>query len=624
MEQSLSPRPQWRWFLGYLRPYKGRLAVAIIARMIASAMFLALPAAIERIVDTALSAKSPARLNEMTALLMGAFVVLTLASIVGNYYTGAAGERIVFDLRAQLYQHLQALSLRFFTERRVGELISRMSSDVTLIRATLTNDLTKLLRHTLTIGGALIVMTLLNWRLTAFIALSTPLVALLGVLLTRVSRRGGRAVQDEFAHATVIAEEGFQNIREVKSFVREDYQIDRYVDSLKRTLGAAFRLLRVRSVVSPTVNFLFLANIALIVWFGGHEVVAGRLSRGELVAFLVYVGIIGEMVSDLGWVYSQFQETMGATQRVFQILSTMPDVKDQPGAVELENMDGRITFDDVSFTYDDRQPVLHNVSLDIAPGEILALVGPSGAGKSTIFNLIPRFYDVTGGAIRVDGIDVRAVTQASLREQIGIVPQETLLFGGTIRENILFGRLDASEAEMIDAAKAANAHDFITSLPDGYETLVGERGIRLSGGQRQRVAIARAILKDPRILLLDEATSSLDNESEKLVQEALERLMQGRTTVIIAHRLSTVRVAHRLAVLSAGQIEEIGTHDDLLARGGLYARLYEMQFRAEDLLAENGGAAEDAIRPVLPHPQISSPIKWARGRLARRFSSPVR
>jgi subfamily B ATP-binding cassette protein MsbA len=358
----------------------------------------------------------------------------------------------------------------------------------------------------------------------------------------------------------------------------------------------------VRSVVSPTVNFLFLANIALIVWFGGHEVVAGRLSRGELVAFLVYVGIIGEMVSDLGWVYSQFQETMGATQRVFQILSTTPDVQDQPGAVELENADGRITFDNVSFTYDDRQPVLNNVSLDIAPGEILALVGPSGAGKSTIFNLIPRFYDVTGGAIRVDGIDVRAVTQASLRAQIGIVPQETLLFGGTIRENILFGRLDASEAEMIDAAKAANAHDFIVSLPDGYETLVGERGIRLSGGQRQRVAIARAILKNPRILLLDEATSSLDNESEKLVQEALERLMQGRTTVIIAHRLSTVRVAHRLAVLSGGQIEELGTHDDLMARGGLYARLYEMQFRAEDLLAGNGSAAEDALRPALPHP----------------------
>jgi subfamily B ATP-binding cassette protein MsbA len=283
-------------------------------------------------------------------------------------------------------------------------------------------------------------------------------------------------------------------------------------------------------------------------------------------------------------VYSQFQETLGATQRVFQILGTAPDVQDKPGALPLANVAGRITFENVSFRYEDRQPVLRDMSLDIAPGEILALVGPSGAGKSTIFNLIPRFYDVTGGAIRVDGVDVRDVTQASLRQQIGIVPQETLLFGGTIRENILYGRLDAAEAEMVEAARAANAHDFITALPDGYETVVGERGIRLSGGQRQRVAIARAILKDPRILLLDEATSSLDNESEHLVQEALERLMQGRTTVIIAHRLSTVRVAHRLAVLDNGQIVELGTHDDLLARDGLYKHLYEMQFRADALL----------------------------------------
>jgi subfamily B ATP-binding cassette protein MsbA len=579
---------QWRWVLGYLAPYKKRLALAVFARMIASAMFLVLPAAIEHIVDTALAADSTARLNELTALLLGAFIVLTLASIVGNYYTNSTGERVVFDLRTQLYRHFQSLSLRFFTERRVGELISRMSSDVTVIRQTLTTDLTKLLRHGLTIVGALIVMALLNWRLTAFIMLTTPLVALLGVLLTRFSRRGGVTVQDEFATATVIVEEGFQNIREVKSFVREDYQINRYAEALSRTLRAAFRLVRVRSVVSPTVNFLFLANIALIVWFGGREVVGGRLSRGELVAFLIYVAIVGEMVSELGWVYSQFQETLGATQRVFQILSTAPDVQDRAGALELRDVAGRITFERVSFTYDDRQPVLHDVNLDIAPGEILALVGPSGAGKSTIFNLIPRFYDVTGGAIRIDGIDVRDVRQASLREQIGIVPQETLLFGGTIRENILFGRLDATEAAMIDAARAANAHAFITGLPDGYETIVGERGVRLSGGQRQRVAIARAILKDPRILLLDEATSSLDNESEKLVQEALERLMLGRTTVIIAHRLSTVRGAHRLAVLNDGQIAELGTHDDLMAQNGLYARLYEMQFRTVDLLAANG------------------------------------
>jgi subfamily B ATP-binding cassette protein MsbA len=280
-------------------------------------------------------------------------------------------------------------------------------------------------------------------------------------------------------------------------------------------------------------------------------------------------------------VYAQFQEAIGAMGRVFQLLDTAPDIQDAADALDLGRVEGRIAFENVSFSYDDRQPVLRDIWLDIAPGEILALVGPSGAGKSTVFNLIPRFYDVTAGAVRIDGQDVRSVTQASLRAQIGIVPQETLLFGGAIRENILYGRLDASEEDLFDAARAANAHDFIVGLPDGYETVVGERGIRLSGGQRQRIAIARAILKDPRILLLDEATSSLDNESERLVQEALERLMQGRTTVIIAHRLSTVRVAHRIAVLDGGRIVELGAHDDLLARGGVYARLYAMQFGAE-------------------------------------------
>src|SRR5690606_17000104 len=363
------------------------------------------------------------------------------------------------------------------------------------------------------------------------------------------------------------------------------YEIERYDNAMRRAFRAILRQLRLRAVFGPLIAFLGFGGLSLILWFGGREVLENRLSSGELISFLVYGLTVAGSLGGLVGVYSSFQEALGATKRVFEILDTQPDVTDAPDAKTLGTVEGRITFHDVSFSYDERQEVLHHINLDIAPGEIIALVGPSGAGKSTIFNLIPRFYDPTSGSITIDGVDLRSVTQASLRQQIGIVPQETLLFGGTIRENIRYGRLDATEDEIIAAAKAANAHDFIVSLPDGYETLVGERGIRLSGGQRQRIAIARAILKDPRVLLLDEATSSLDSESEHEVQEALARLMQNRTTVIIAHRLSTVRVAHRIAVLDSGNIIELGSHEELMAKNGLYAKLYEMQFR-EDVLEE--------------------------------------
>lgn len=581
--ESTSARSQWRRLLGYLGPYKGRLIIGLAGRMMASGMFLVLPAVVREVVDTVLANDDMGELNRITLLLAGAMIVLTIGSIIGNYHINYVGERIVVDLRRQLYAHLHTLSVKFFTTRRVGELVSRMSSDVTVMRQLLTENLTRLIRHTLTILAGIAIMIVLNWRLAAFILISTPVVAFMGVVVTRFSRRGSLLVRDELANATVVAEEALHNVREVKSFVREDFEANRYNTTIERAFQAALRLLRVRAVVSPTVSLMLVINMILILWYGGREVINDRLSGGELVAFLVYVTIIGQMFSELSWLYTQLQESLGATQRIFELLDTAPDLQDAPGARALDRVEGRITFDDVSFTYDeDEQPVLEDINLDIAPGEIIALVGPSGAGKSTMFNLIPRFYDVTSGALCIDGLDVRQVTQASLREQIGIVPQETMLFGGTIRENILYGRLGASEDEMIAAAEAANAHSFIARLPHGYETIVGERGIRLSGGQRQRVAIARAILKDPRILLLDEATSSLDNESEMLVQEALERLMQNRTTVIIAHRLSTVRIAHRIAVLDRGRIVELGTHDALMSEGGLYARLYEMQFRLQE------------------------------------------
>jgi len=575
----------WRRLFGYLRPYWKRMAIAILALIGSSALSLVFPAVIGNVVDSVLSARNMQLLDQITIGLLLVFVLRSLTSLVETYNPNYVGERIVIDLGVQLYRHLQTLSLGFFAKRRVGELVSRLSRDATLVRTVLTNNVSTLLQQTLIMVGAIIVMVSINWRLTLFILVLTPLIIGVAAVFGFYMRRISTQIQDELAGSTVVSEEVFQNIREVKSFVREPYEIERYDNAMRRAFRAILRQLRLRAVFGPLIAFLGFGGLSLILWFGGREVLENRLSSGELISFLVYGLTVAGSLGGLVGVYSSFQEALGATKRVFEILDTQPDVTDAPDAKTLGTVEGRITFHDVSFSYDERQEVLHHINLDIAPGEIIALVGPSGAGKSTIFNLIPRFYDPTSGSITIDGVDLRSVTQASLRQQIGIVPQETLLFGGTIRENIRYGRLDATEDEIIAAAKAANAHDFIVSLPDGYETLVGERGIRLSGGQRQRIAIARAILKDPRVLLLDEATSSLDSESEHEVQEALARLMQNRTTVIIAHRLSTVRVAHRIAVLDSGNIIELGSHEELMAKNGLYAKLYEMQFR-EDVLEE--------------------------------------
>ncbi len=575
----------WRRLIGYLGPYKARMALAVLALISSAALSLVFPWVIGQVVNSVLTQRNLDLLNQITIGLLAVFVFRSITSLIENYNLNYIGERIVVDLRQQLYNHLQKLSLGFFVQRRVGELVSRMSSDVTALRSVLTNNVNVLIQQSLTMVGSVALMLALNWRLSLFILVLTPIIiaiaAAFGFWLQRTSTR----IQDELAGATVVSEEVLQNIREVKSFVREDYEIKRYQSAIGRAFDAALRLLRIRSVFGPLIAFLGFGALALILWFGGREVIENRLLVGDLITFLILGGTVAGALGSFIGLYSSVQEAIGSTKRVFQILDTQPDIADAPGARILSVAEGRITFEHVRFSYDERQEVLHNLSLDIAPGEIVALVGPSGAGKSTIFNLIPRFYDPTEGVVRVDGHDLRELTQASLRQQIGIVPQESLLFGGTIKENIRYGKLNATDDELIEAAKAANAHDFIMELPDQYETMVGERGIRLSGGQRQRVAIARAILKNPRILLLDEATSSLDSESEHLVQEALTRLMQNRTTVIIAHRLSTIKVADRIAVLDKGNLIELGTHEELMALDGLYAKLYSMQFR-DELLSE--------------------------------------
>jgi ATP-binding cassette, subfamily B, bacterial MsbA len=569
------------------------MLLAVLALLISSGSGLAFPLVLVRLLDSVTQAKNAGLLNGFALFLVGIFLIQAAFAALQSYLLSYVGERIVLDLRTSLYRQLQRLSLDFYDKRRVGDVVSRLTSDVTQMRALLTTNLTSLLNQVLTLIGAIAIVLTLNAGLTLFIVALLPVLIAVAAIFGGRVQKVSREVQDQLAAATTVAEEGLQGIRVVKSFGREDFETGRYTSAAETTFRASLQMSVFQSLFQALMMFLGFGSVAAIVWYGGREVIAGRLDLATMTGFL----------GGLAGLYGQLRSAIGGVERVFEILDSEPSVTDSPDATRLPAVRGEISFENVSFGYDPENPVLQDVNLEIRPGEILALVGPSGAGKSTIFNLISRFYDPTAGAIRIDGWDLRGVTQQSLHDQIGIVPQDTILFGATIRENILYGRLDATEEEMIAAARAANAHEFIARFPRQYDTVVGERGMTLSGGQRQRIAIARALLKDPRILLLDEATSSLDGESEQLVQEALDTLMKNRTTVIIAHRLSTVRVADRIAVLDVGRIVELGSHAELLAQGGLYAKLYLMQFRnPEEELAQlaTNGVAYDGAADGLP------------------------
>lgn len=570
----------FRRVMAYVRPYSHWFTVSIMTLVFSTLLGLVLPLVVRGLVDVVLVDGNLSRLNQWTAGLFVIFIVQAVFSFAHRLSLAFVGERAIADIRIALYTHLQRLSLRYYADNRTGEIISRLTNDISQLQAAITENVMALLRQAITLMGAAALLFWLNWQLTAIILLGIPPITLTMVVLGRRIRHASKLVQDALAEAANVAEETTSGVRIVKSFARENYEIGRFSAKVNETFAAAMVRAKVSAILAPIIGFLAFASITITLWVGSYQVIQGNLTAGGLVAYLIYTMMVATPIATLAGLYTQFQAALGSTERVFGLLDTAPDIADRPDAYPLPPVTGQVSFEAVDFDYVAAVPVLKGVTFTAVPGQVTALVGPSGAGKSTLVNLIPRFYDVADGRVLIDGHDIRDVTLHSLRDQIGIVPQETSLFSATVLENIRYGKLAATMAEVEAAAQAANAHDFILNdLPDGYQTLVGERGVKLSGGQRQRVAIARAILKNPRILILDEATSSLDSESESLVQEALERLMHGRTSFVIAHRLSTVLNADQIMVLDQGRIVAQGTHEALLLDiDGLYRRLYQLQF----------------------------------------------
>ncbi len=569
--------------LKYLKPYWGMELEILVCMGIAVVLSLVDPLVIKVLIDNVFVERNLGLLNIIMLALIGLYIFRILFSIINSYLYNFVGQRILFDIRSQLFQHLEKLHMGFYSQTKTGEVVSRVNNDVASLQNIVTTTFINLITDLITVIAILAAVLYLDWRLTLVSLSVFPFFAFGIAYFSKKIRKKSKQVREKVADILNFFQETISGMKLIQSFGREKYEARRFLRKGKEMINLRIELGMLGSLAGSLAGFIAALGPALVLWYGGYRVIGGALSIGGLVAFYTYVGRLFGPVLRLARLNVTIQTAMASIDRIFEFLDINPQIKDAPSAITLSKARGDLQFEKVSFSYQPGEPILQDISFQVRKGEKVAIVGPSGVGKTTIMNLICRFYDPSSGVIRLDGMDIRKVKLSSLRRQIGVVSQETFLFNTSIRENLRYGNMKATDEEIIEAAQRANIHDFISNLPEGYETQVGDRGVRLSGGERQRLSIARAILKDPRILILDEATSSLDSQAENLIQKALQPLMQNRTTITIAHRLSTVVNSDKILVLSQGRIAESGTHWELLEKGGIYRTLWDEQMKRKEV-----------------------------------------
>ncbi|NLZ16265.1 MAG: lipid A export permease/ATP-binding protein MsbA [Desulfobulbaceae bacterium] len=575
---QLRNNPTLRRLWGVLQPYSTQLTIAMVG-MVAVGAFNALQAyMVQPLLDEIFYKKDVRLLNLLPLALLAVFFVKGIFYFAYSYLLEKVGQSIIRDLRNRIYAHIHELSLSFFHKTPTGELISRIMNDVSLLQGAVSHALIRLLRDFFSVLGLLGVIFYMDWQLALISMVFLPMAAIPIVMFGKKFRRLSTSYQTRMGDATSQLHETIAGIRIVKAFCTEDFEKTRFAGKMQTIMNILMSDAKYRCLGHPMVEMMGGVGMALIIWFGGVQVLQGNSTPGTFMSFLTALIMLYEPVKGVTRINATIQQGMAAATRIFELLDVQPDIREQANPSVLPPFHDRIELDNVSFHYEGNTPVLHDLNLTVRQGEVLALVGPSGSGKTTLSNLVPRFYEVSSGAIRIDGLDIRSLQLHSLRQQLAMVTQQTILFNDTVRNNIAYGRGDSSEEDIRQAARAAYALEFIEDLPEGFDTIIGESGVRLSGGQQQRISIARALLKNAPILILDEATSSLDTESEREVQKALDNLMQNRTTIVIAHRLSTIKHAHRIAVLKNGRLVEEGSHGQLLTLGGEYSSLYQLQF----------------------------------------------